>query len=627
MANDDLKAACAANRDVPRDPPGPFQDCSDVVHLAVFFDGTGNNKDVDEGDRKWSNVARIWNSADRFSGEDTQSSTHVVYLSGVGTPYDGQVTSHWDKSWVWLEDGSLAGMGGGAGGDRRLEAGHDRVSARLRDVLIANARRAGGDLKKYADQNTNTSFAGVNAALAKHRLIKVINISIFGFSRGAALARAFSNQFIAGCKLVNGELTLSGYPVRMNFMGLFDTVASFGVPSQNATLPWEERDLIVSDKIERCVHFVAAHELRFSFPVDLIRKNGKFAGSWLEKTYPGVHSDVGGGYALKNQDIDNNYGRIPMRDMMQEAVLNGVRLIPYGTLATRGAAQFELRFECRKETEASYISYMRALAAKGAGGTIEQQMARHMALLYSGYGTMTRSGEMTVGQRRLDEDRWKLLLGSRGMAFEVSKYRVALKAGQWLGMRDNRNLYAQIVKPEKWRLDAWDSTAPDGVVNFVKSFIHDSKVDFVGNIEPFSYFSPRGVKESTKSVWQETSDWVGEKVGSAEDAVESAYAAGKKTAIVAYATAEGKVVQTYDATKHKAAEVYDAGKRKAQNAYDVVKGTATELYDEAADAANATLRAGGSAAHQVDTWGHQAAGAASQGVTEVWHFLSTLPKP
>lgn len=43
MANDALTACIAANRDVPASKPGPFQDCTDIVHIAVFFDGTGNN--------------------------------------------------------------------------------------------------------------------------------------------------------------------------------------------------------------------------------------------------------------------------------------------------------------------------------------------------------------------------------------------------------------------------------------------------------------------------------------------------------------------------------------------------------------------------------------------------------
>lgn len=44
MAADLARSALAANRDVPDDAPGPFQDCRTEVHIMLFFDGTGNNK-------------------------------------------------------------------------------------------------------------------------------------------------------------------------------------------------------------------------------------------------------------------------------------------------------------------------------------------------------------------------------------------------------------------------------------------------------------------------------------------------------------------------------------------------------------------------------------------------------
>ncbi|MFG6447157.1 hypothetical protein ACG0Z6_02740 [Roseateles sp. BYS180W] len=63
MANPDLKAARASNRDVPTGTLGPSQDCSTVIHLAMFFDGTGNNRDADTPSRKWRNVARMFDAS------------------------------------------------------------------------------------------------------------------------------------------------------------------------------------------------------------------------------------------------------------------------------------------------------------------------------------------------------------------------------------------------------------------------------------------------------------------------------------------------------------------------------------------------------------------------------------
>ncbi len=584
MANDAIQCAAAANRDVPQGKPKPIQDCSDVVHIAVFFDGTGNNKDADESDHKWSNVARMYFSAQRFALDNKGKFYYTIYISGVGTRYNGKAVDWISSAGVWLQDSSIPGMGFGTGGDRRLDQGDDAVSDRLRDVLIANAKAQGGPIGLYASASTNKSFSEVNAALGKHRLIKVINLSIFGFSRGAALARAFSNRVIKDCKQDGDQLTYHGYPLRLNFMGIFDTVASFGVPSENARLPFEERDLIVSKKIERCVHFVAAHEVRFSFPVDLIRKNGKLAGDWLERTYPGVHSDVGGGYAPHDQMIDNNQARIPMREMMREATAHGVRLYGYDIFKKAFFQQFTERLECRTETEVAYNNYMAVCGPPT--GTIEQQMRQHQKVFFSACGTMHRKGIKTPGERGLEKDKYKYL-GPKGMAWEVAKYRKAVKLGKWVRFGGATvNSYAQYVKPQEWQLAAWDTTASDGVVDFVSKFIHDSKVDFIGNlVEPFSYFKPRGVEESSISIWQEGGNWIGSKAKAVEQTAESTYDVAKNEA--------GKAK---DATLKAAKDAADAARTKAEVAAAFAKQKAAEAKDAAVRAYDATAQAAKEAA-------------------------------
>lgn len=348
-------------------------------------------------------------------------------------------------------------------------------------------------------------FREVNAALAQHRLIKVINLSFFGFSRGAALARAFANRVIAKCSRDGDMFLYEGYPLRLNFMGIFDTVASFGVPAQNARTPFTERDLIVSSAVERCVHYIAAHEVRFSFPVDLIRKNGRLAGEWVEKTYPGVHSDVGGGYEPMAQQIDNNFARIPMREMMKESLSSGVRMLSYEEIKKKLAPLFAERFECRPETEADYERY-RALCS---AGTVEQQVQEHLKLYYMANGTMHRRGIETPGDRSRRANNYKNIAGPKGMAHEVRAYRSLLEPGRWLRLSDSTARgYAQYVKIHDWQLTAWDADAPKGALDFVSKYVHDSKVDFMGNIEPFSYFRPRAIEESTVSVWKEGGNWI-----------------------------------------------------------------------------------------------------------------------
>lgn len=511
MANDHICTASTALRDVGNVAPSAQQDCSDVVHISVFFDGTGNNKDIDEPTKKWSNVARIWRSARMFA--DTNINTYPVYISGVGTPFNGKPLFGGQEKLIAFEDGDLTGAAGGAGGTRRLDFGQQQINDALREALLSKAKALGGQVAQYANAGKQQSFADVNKALGRHRLIKQINVSIYGFSRGAALARAFCNQWLWQCKENREQLSYEGYPIRFVFLGLFDTVASFGLPATNTanTLQYggfKGRDLVVDERVERCVHYVAAHELRFSFPVDLIRRDGALTGDWLEKTYPGVHSDVGGGYEPREQGIDNNYARIPMRDMMREAQLHGSRILGYEDIRKVNFPLFQERFECKPETEAAFKAYA---AVCNPGGTIEQQMKKHMEQLYSAHGTLHRKGGESVTQRVHREGGSWSSLAPDNMAKELDNYNQAIKALRSplsLAARTivnptyalQKGIYAMWISPKPWQLDAWGRTAKSGVMDFIHTYVHDSKAGFLNNAEPFSYFSKRGLSESTHSV-------------------------------------------------------------------------------------------------------------------------------
>jgi hypothetical protein len=426
MANEQVSGAAASTRYVGVQAPSPFQDCSDVVHISVFFDGTGNNKDADEASKKWGNPARIWRSSQLFAGQSPN--TYPVYVSGVGTPFNGNVLSALDALNIKVEDSDVLGMGTGAGGTRRLGFGRQEINDALRNALLSRARALGGQVEQCAQSGKQKGFADVNQALSQHRLVKQINVSIFGFSRGAALARAFCNQWLWDCKDDRGQLTYEGHPIRFVFLGLFDTVASFGLPATNMANSlqyggFQGRDLVVDDRVERCVHYVAGHELRFAFPVDLIRRGGKLGGNWLERVYPGVHSDVGGGYAPEDQGIDNNYARIPMQDMMRESSIHGVRLYGYDDLKAVNFPLFQERFECKPETEAAYKAYM---ATCNPSGAVEQCMRKHMEQLYSAYGTLHRQGRESVTQRQHREGKsWSL--GPKDMATELENYETTVR--------------------------------------------------------------------------------------------------------------------------------------------------------------------------------------------------------
>ena len=173
-----LQTIQKANRDVPADPPGPFQDCRECVHIALFFDGTGNNRFEDEATQSWSNVARLFLAA----RDEPKLGIHPIYIAGVGTPYNASAS--WTESiGAWLQDNTL-GNAAGLGGERRLQGGDRQMNDALERALLQNARTEGGKVKKTAERMQGEGFDKMVASLAQHRLVKTISLNRPGFRGG-----------------------------------------------------------------------------------------------------------------------------------------------------------------------------------------------------------------------------------------------------------------------------------------------------------------------------------------------------------------------------------------------------------------------------------------------------------
>ncbi|WP_198513077.1 T6SS phospholipase effector Tle1-like catalytic domain-containing protein [Achromobacter ruhlandii] len=201
--------------------------------------------------------------------------------------------------------------------------------------------------------------------------IERIRVSIFGFSRGAAEARVFANWLKDACDPPegisfysprgDGVLRLAGIKVDLDFMGIFDTVASAGIAQSVSEQVWDghgawarKKDMEIPNAVSRCVHMVGAHEVRGSFPLDLID-----GANYEEIVYPGVHSDVGGGYKPGEQgrgtkDSDK-LSQIPLCDMYREAVQAGVPLRLH-----LAPAEFQSQFQVSAELRAAFNAYVEA---------------------------------------------------------------------------------------------------------------------------------------------------------------------------------------------------------------------------------------------------------------------------
>ena len=106
--------------------------------------------------------------------------------------------------------------------------------------------------------------------------------------------------------------SLMGLPVSVEFLGVLDTVASVGIahaaPFFAGHMDWADDTQLLPDAqrfpglVKCCRHFVAAFEQRSCFPLDSIRnEDGQYPDNTYEVVYPGVHSDVGGGYPQNDQ--------------------------------------------------------------------------------------------------------------------------------------------------------------------------------------------------------------------------------------------------------------------------------------------------------------------------------------
>lgn len=511
-----IKRTIETNNDVSNTPPTAKQDCSDVVHISVFFDGTGNNKDADNELKKWSNPARLWRNAQTLKEQEELdkklSNNYAIYISGVGTRFNGELNI-FQRALAMIQDHSGLGLGVGSGGTRWLDYGEDQLNDALKQVMIMNAKKAEIDTSKYASEKKVYSFAEVEKSLSQHRLIKKINISTFGFSRGAALARAFTNQFMWQCESDCNGLTYGTgkYPIEFKFMGIFDTVASFGLPATNLNnnLTFEGRDMVIDQRVKMCVHHIAGNEQRFAFPVDLIHKeNGEIANpNWKEIVYPGMHSDVGGGYAPGSQNVNDNYARIPLKDMLEEAVNAGVRMFDYNQLKEKYGALFVEQFEIQDKTLHLYNAVK---AEMQSSGKIQDQIIATMKVYYAAYGALAEKKIVSVSQQARNDNKIReyIPIGPSDMATEISRLEKLQKltAPNTTGGINIFRLLSPVSKAyefylgiDDWEFASWRKGASPEIMDFYQNYIHDSKYGFISNAEPFSYFRQRTVYESRRS--------------------------------------------------------------------------------------------------------------------------------
>jgi uncharacterized protein (DUF2235 family) len=146
-------------------------------------------------------------------------------------------------------------------------------------------------------------------------------IDIFGFSRGAAEARALANKIYREGLVEpwSKEKLADGGSVAIRFMGLFDTVDARGLGYNITT--YAAGDQGIPPTVQAVRHATAQGEFRQTFGLVRLAADSCSSDSRLvERGFPGAHSDVGGGYG------NGMLSKLPLEWVWQEARRSGVPL-------------------------------------------------------------------------------------------------------------------------------------------------------------------------------------------------------------------------------------------------------------------------------------------------------------
>lgn len=531
----------------------PAESCRTNLFFGFFFDGTKNNYRDAEKSKTHSNVARLYDCYPGLSvpgvlptytdwpNSVNYSHFFKTYIPGVSSAFDRV------KDTGKGLDETRGGAAGYMGEARILWAllqainnvhryvlGTPMLSSTDEESLLTTVglnqtfRRVmteeGFAIFRRTNKNdkkTREAFekilARLHKAVSQHwpdkatgrpkkvapAMVQQIYISTFGFSRGATQARAFTNWLMSLCKLDAtlcgrpGLMTLGGFEVKFDFLGLFDTVASIGAGNTlgNSFLgkmfdghgAWADTEdsLRVPEGL-KCLHLVAAHELRRSFPLDSISVKGVLNAGCDEVVVPGVHSDLGCGYAPGEQgrgtdpDGEDMLTRVPLLLMYRAARLAGVplRLEEATAIAKR-------RFKIAPSTITAINGYLAACATKQ--GTLtdimreqaDYQMQWHLARRIKSKLPLEATHSF---QRASTFDQNDLHSANLEFEYEITKFEEWLKE-KGAGFKPTKQDPGfKNEHPNEWmQIARWWRQLPTlkpEMLTFFDNYVHDSRAWF-----------------------------------------------------------------------------------------------------------------------------------------------------
>ncbi len=266
-----------------------------MKRIAVFCDGTWNTPDkLKNGKRCQTNVVKLANALKPTSTDGTAQL--LYYDAGIGSEgsvirrvYDGATGTGISKNILKAYQFLIRNY---EPGDELFLFGFSRGAFTVRS--LAGLIRNSGILKIVDNDQMNRAYEIYRSRKPEFQPREV---------EATLFRRTFSVE----------ETT------RIKFIGVWDTVGALGNPLLlNGILSRRNRfhDTDLSSTIGNAFHALAVDEKRRNFKAALWNQQAGVTGQKLEQVwFPGVHSDVGGGYP----DEESGLSDLSLRWMLDKA--------------------------------------------------------------------------------------------------------------------------------------------------------------------------------------------------------------------------------------------------------------------------------------------------------------------
>ncbi|WP_338920183.1 DUF2235 domain-containing protein [Pseudomonas silesiensis] len=254
-----------------------------MANIVICCDGTWNTpSQMDKGVPAPTNVARIFNSISELDSSGIAQEKY--YHPGVGT--NG---SWWDK---------VLGGGAGSGLDKNIMSAYQKLCygySSKDHIYLFGFSRGAYTVRSLCGLISRCGLLKIKDLPDSEVWIRIEHLLRNGYRRRIETRVDWD---LMGWSFHNND----GEDIKIRFIGVWDTVGALGIPDDMAFLnlldnrnDYTFHDTSLSKSVQTARHAVAMDELRATFQPTLWTD---FASKQdvIQLWFPGVHSDVGGGY-------------------------------------------------------------------------------------------------------------------------------------------------------------------------------------------------------------------------------------------------------------------------------------------------------------------------------------------